>query len=423
MLASWEVALILISLSLIVAFVIGAICRFGGIRNLTSCFASDEEKAVLTKNDHHGNGYMVGSDSDFKLDSSGKFVEYDTVKADMNNMDLNATTQVVYQQQQQQPTPPPYRQQQEQPQQQNFVSVSEVEEYKLQRAVSCDSLASDTSVMELQPDISPIGQLEIGLEYDREVSELVVSIIQAKDLQQNEYTGPIDSYVRVILQPNETKGHTKIQKKTSNPLYKERFLFNVDSLELDRKTVAFQVFSCDKYARHKVIGETEIRMCDLDLYQPIRIWMSLRDIDEKPAELGELMFSLSYLPTAERLTVVVVKGRNFKWTEMKRCGDSMVKVFLLQNGRKISKKRTSLKRDEANPVFNEAMIFSVPPNALQTVQLRFTIAEQIPDGRTPSVGHVIVGASTAGTELSHWNQMMTSLRKPVSMWHNLIRHR
>ena len=55
----------------------------------------------------------------------------------------------------------------------------------------------------------------------------------------------------------------------------------------------------------------------------------------------------------------------------------------------------------------------------QTVQLRITVAELLPDNRTPSLGHVIVGASTSGTEVSHWNQMMTSLRKPVAMWHYL----
>lgn len=45
--------------------------------------------------------------------------------------------------------------------------------------------------------------------------------------------------------------------------------------------------------------------------------------------------------------------------------DPFVKVYLLQDGRKISKKKTSTKRDDTNPIFNEAMIFSVPSNVLQ----------------------------------------------------------
>lgn len=45
--------------------------------------------------------------------------------------------------------------------------------------------------------------------------------------------------------------------------------------------------------------------------------------------------------------------------------DPYVKVYLLQDGRKMSKKKTAIKKDDPNPVFNEAMIFSVPAIVLQ----------------------------------------------------------
>jgi hypothetical protein len=57
MLAEWEVALILIVLSILLAVGIGLFCRFVGIRRIVSFFATDEEKAVLTKHDQ--NGFMV----------------------------------------------------------------------------------------------------------------------------------------------------------------------------------------------------------------------------------------------------------------------------------------------------------------------------------------------------------------------------
>ena len=47
----------------------------------------------------------------------------------------------------------------------------------------------------------------------------------------------------------------------------------------------------------------------------------------------------------------------------------------------------------------------------QSVQLRITVAEHIAHGKTPSLGHVIVGANTSGTELSHWNQMISAPTK------------
>ena len=38
---------------------------------------------------------------------------------------------------------------------------------RLQRAMSCDSISSDSSVLEIEPDVPKIGQLEFGVEYDR----------------------------------------------------------------------------------------------------------------------------------------------------------------------------------------------------------------------------------------------------------------
>ena len=59
------------------------------------------------------------------------------------------------------------------------------------------------------------------------------------------------------------------------------------------------------------------------------------------------------------------RGRLNIFMRMFFSSDSFVKVYLLQGGKKVSKKKTSTKRDERNATFNEAMIFSVPANALQ----------------------------------------------------------
>ena len=38
---------------------------------------------------------------------------------------------------------------------------------------------------------------------------------------------------------------------------------------------------------------------------------------QKPIDYGDVFFSMSYLPTAERLTLVIVKARNLKWPLVK----------------------------------------------------------------------------------------------------------
>ena len=49
------------------------------------------------------------------------------------------------------------------------------------------------------------------------------------------------------------------------------------------------------------------------------------------------------------------------------CLECMVKVYLLQGGKKISKKKTAQKRGNKDLIFNEAMMFSVPANVLQVL--------------------------------------------------------
>lgn len=97
-------------------------------------------------------------------------------------------------------------------------------------------------------------------------------------------------------------------------------------------------------------------------------------------------------------------------------------MYLQKDARKVSKKRTSVKRADSCPIFNEAMIFSVPPYMLSAIQIRLTVVSLSDStaliensntvGSAKPFGHVIVGCSTPDKGLKHWTQMMTSLRKP-----------
>ncbi|CAB3370617.1 Hypothetical predicted protein [Cloeon dipterum] len=295
----------------------------------------------------------------------------------------------------------------------------------LKRAVSCDSLSSDTSVvLESLEEPNVTGYLCIGLEYDKtlcgsDMSDLVVSVLEAKDLTGPDPTQQIDSYVRVYLLPDKSSSlQTRVYKNSNSPTYKEKFVLGMETAELMRRSLVFYVYSSDKQS-NTLIGEAELRLSDVTMRQPVTTWLTLTDTGQRGTEFGELMFSLSYLPTAERLTVVVVKARNLRFPLSSETGDPFVKVYLLQHGKKVHKKKTSTKKSEKSPIFNEAMIFSVPAHSLQTIQLRLTVAENSGEPRAFPIGHVIVGSQASGKALSHWNQMLTSLRKPIAMWHPL----
>ncbi|KAG8564393.1 hypothetical protein GDO81_016443 [Engystomops pustulosus] len=295
----------------------------------------------------------------------------------------------------------------------------------LRKSVSTDSLSSISSIGNNFGSDFTVGQIEVTMDYDVHSNTLHVSLIQGKDLLEKKEDGNFEScFVHISLLPDEQiVGISRIQRNAYSVLFDEKFSIPLDPLALEENSLRFSIFAIDGDERNVSTGVAELKLSDLDLtVRPFNTWIYLQDVNKAADAVGEILLSLSYLPTAERLTVVVVKGKNLLWTEGKTTADPFVKVYLLQDGRKISKKKTAVKRDDRNPVFNEAMIFSVPAIVLQDLSLRITVAECCDDGRAENVGHVIIGPSVSGMGMTHWNQMLATLRKPVSMWHQLRRN-
>ncbi|TSK13514.1 Synaptotagmin-12 [Bagarius yarrelli] len=300
-------------------------------------------------------------------------------------------------------------------------------ELDMKRSTSVDSLCSISSIAQTFGHDVTVGQLEVTLELEARASLLHVTLHQAKDLMEKEEENFPGCYITVTLIPDEINvGVTQIQSNAFTVLFNERFSIPLDAAAVEEYSLRFSAFGVDLDERSISAGQAELKLSDLDLsIRPFDAWLYLQDINKAVDAVGEILLSLSYLPTAERLTVVVAKAKNLVWTNGKTTAadstDPFVKVYLLQDGRKISKKKTSVKRDDTNPIFNEAMIFSVPAVVLQDLSLRVTVAENTEDGRGDNVGHVIIGPEASGMGITHWNQMLATLRKPVSMWHPLRR--
>lgn len=300
---------------------------------------------------------------------------------------------------------------------------------QINRSISTDSLSSISSIAHNFGHDFTVGQLEVTLEYEpcrqavQGVGFLHITLHQGKDLLEREEGDFPGCFIRVSLGPDELNvGVTRVQTNAFTVIFDERFSVPLELSTLDEFSLRFAAFGIDADERNISAGVAELKLSDLDLtIRPFNAWLYLQDVNKTVDAVGEILLSLSYLPTAERLTVVVAKCKNLVWTNGKTTADPFVKVYLLQDGRKISKKKTSTKRDDTNPIFNEAMIFSVPSIVLQELSLRVTCAEATDDGRGENLGHVIIGPEASGIGITHWNQMLATLRKPVSMWHPLRR--
>lgn len=55
--------------------------------------------------------------------------------------------------------------------------------------------------------------------------------------------------------------------------------------------------------------------------------------------------------------------------------DPYVKVSLMCEGRRLKKRKTSTKRNTLNPVYNEAIVFDVPPENIDQISLLIAVMD------------------------------------------------
>lgn len=55
--------------------------------------------------------------------------------------------------------------------------------------------------------------------------------------------------------------------------------------------------------------------------------------------------------------------------------DPYVKVSLMCEGRRLKKRKTSTKRNTLNPIYNEAIVFDVPPENIDQISLLIAVMD------------------------------------------------
>ncbi|KAJ4934757.1 hypothetical protein JOQ06_007539 [Pogonophryne albipinna] len=157
------------------------------------------------------------------------------------------------------------------------------------------------------------GRINFSLKYDYENEALIVNIIKASDLPAKDLCGTSDPYVKVYLLPDRKKFQTRVHRKMLNPIFNESFQFPVPYDQLAVRKLHMSVFDFDRFSRHDMIGEVELDNLfeTSDLSREMNIWRDIQYASTESVDLGEVMFSLCYLPTAGRLTLTVIKvGHN-----------------------------------------------------------------------------------------------------------------
>uniref|UniRef100_A0A3Q3AL97 Synaptotagmin XV n=1 Tax=Kryptolebias marmoratus TaxID=37003 RepID=A0A3Q3AL97_KRYMA len=184
------------------------------------------------------------------------------------------------------------------------------------------------------------------------------------------------------------------------------------------------VLSVDKDGKRHAVGRVLFPL-ERELGQAGRVlWRDLDpEQDTQCSELGDVQISLSYSPSLQRLSVVVLKARGLQLLTDAGTRSVCVQVSLQTHAQVVKTKRSCEMTAEQDPVFNHRMTFKLRLQNLDESCLRFEL-QQPNDNRSepPSqLGVLVLGPFmyARGPQLQHWMDMVNKAQKPIQLWHGL----
>ncbi|KAM6980320.1 synaptotagmin-7b isoform 1-T1 [Aplochiton taeniatus] len=271
------------------------------------------------------------------------------------------------------------------------------------------------------PVCEKLGRVQFSVGYSFQDSTLTVKILKGQDLPAKDFSGTSDPFVKLYLLPDKKhKLETKVKRKNLNPHWNETFLFEGFPYEkVIQRTLYLQVLDYDRFSRNDPIGEVSIPLNKLDLANMQTFWKELKPCSDGSGSRGDLLVSLCYNPTANTITVSIIKARNLKAMDIGGTSDPYVKVWLMNKDKRVEKKKTVVMKRCLNPVFNESFPFDVPAHVLRETTIIITVMDKDKLSRNDVIGKIYLSWKSGPAEVKHWKDMMGRPRSAVAQWHAL----
>ncbi|NXM62011.1 SYT17 protein, partial [Illadopsis cleaveri] len=306
------------------------------------------------------------------------------------------------------------------------------------RLYSLDSNSDDMDSLTDEEILSKyqLGMLHFSTQYDLLHNYLIVRVIEAKDLpppisydgsrQDMAHSNP---YVKICLLPDQKNSkQTGVKRKTQNPVFEERYTFEIPFLEAQRRTLLLTVVDFDKFSRHCVIGKVSMPLSDVDLVKGGHWWKALVPSSQVTEFIRLLpqIFLLFWEPVDGMYSSSLLEEYlHHQLRELLACAlcflpDPFVKIQLV-HGLKLTKtKKTSCMRGTIDPFYNESFSFKVPQEELENASLVFTVYGHNVKSSNDFIGRIVIGQySTGAPESNHWRRMLSAHRTAVEQWHSL----
>ncbi|CAI9596190.1 unnamed protein product [Staurois parvus] len=271
-----------------------------------------------------------------------------------------------------------------------------------------------------------VPKLRYSLGYDRQTAELCVSFLEAVGvLLPGEEDSGSHCYVLGTLntQRGRTEGQTALVKRSAHTVWEEALLFPLQEEDRAQTTLTLTLRNCDRFSRHQVAGEITLSLANIGIPFGTARWVDLRAPEKDVDSTSEVLLSMSYLPAANRLIVVLIKAKNIHSNQNNNLlgKDLYMKVTLWHKSQRLKKKQSKRAKHKINPVWNEMIMFEVPSELLKEVRVEMDMLCQEPGGGPSySLGTCSLGSDLTATGKSHWQEMINNPRRQIAMWHRLL---
>ncbi|XP_035520208.1 synaptotagmin-7 [Morone saxatilis] len=271
------------------------------------------------------------------------------------------------------------------------------------------------------PISEKLGRIQFSIGYSFQNTTLTVKVLRGQELPAKDFSGTSDPFVKIYLLPDKKhKLETKVKRKNLNPHWNETFLFEGFPYEKVReRTLYLQVLDYDRFSRNDPIGEVSIPLNKVELGQIKTFWKELKPCSDGSGRRGDLLVSLCYNPTANTITVNIIKARNLKAMDIGGTSDPYVKVWLMHKDKRVEKKKTVTMKRCLNPIFNESFPFDVPAHVLRETTIIITVMDKDRLSRNDVIGKIYLSWKSGPAEVKHWKDMLARPRTNVAQWHAL----
>ncbi|KAK4329190.1 hypothetical protein Pmani_000419 [Petrolisthes manimaculis] len=250
------------------------------------------------------------------------------------------------------------------------------------------------------------GHISFGIQYvstspEANAGKLVITVIEARNLTGREYLGnACDPYVKVVVWREKRRSlrrhnhhqsippplhvfRTRTVRHTTDPTFNQSFVLEACKSDLKELVLRLVAMNSDKWASPTTVGEVTQPLRDIKNLATLTQRTTLNYFLVPPKlELGEVLFGLSYLPTAQRLSVSIIKAQNLKYdnvcTNIKHFSPYVRVLLISGSGRVVKKKKTTWRSNTTAPIWNETLIFDLAQSQVENMTFLLVVCTRPP---------------------------------------------